>query len=87
MIEQHKKKVQELKNINKGIPMEEIKRRRNEEALNELRESVMGQLVNEGKDLDEITLEMIEERVHAAQQKQAQGVSASGRVMVFAESV
>ena len=85
MIEQHKKKVQELKNINKGIPMEEIKRRRNEEALNELRESVMEQLVNEGKDLDEITLEMIEERVHAAQQKQAQGVSASGRVMVFAD--
>ena len=44
----------------------------------------MEQLVNEGKDLDEIILEMIEERVDATQRKQAQGVSASGRVMVFA---
>ena len=51
-----------------------MKRRRNEEALNDLRESVMGQLVNEGKDLDEITWDMIEERVNATQEKQAQGV-------------
>ena len=58
-IEQRKKKVQELKDINKGIPMEESKRRRNEEALNDLRECVMEQLVNEGKDLDEITWDMI----------------------------
>ena len=33
-----KRKVQELKDINKGIQLEEIKRRRNEEALNNLRE-------------------------------------------------
>ena len=58
-IEQRKKKVQELKDINKGIPMEESKRRRNEEDLNDLRECVMEQLVNEGKDLDEITWDMI----------------------------
>ena len=38
MIEQRKKKVQELKDINKGIQLEEIKRRGNEEALNNLRE-------------------------------------------------
>ena len=36
-----------------------MKRRRNEEALNDLRECVMEQLVNEGKDLDQITWDMI----------------------------
>ena len=34
-IEQRKKKVQELKDINKGIPMEKVKRRRSEEAMND----------------------------------------------------
>ena len=86
MLERRKKKVQELKDINKGIiPMEEIKRRRNEEALNDLRERVMLQLVQEGMELDEITLDMVEERVNATQEKQAQGVSAPEQVMVFAD--
>ena len=85
MVVRRKKKVQELKDINKGIPMEEIKRRRNEEALNDLRERVMLQLVQEGMELDEITLDMVEERVNATQEKQVQGVSAPEQVMVFAD--
>ena len=85
MVVRCKKKVQELKDINKRIPMEEIKRRRNEEALNDLRERVMLQLVQEGMELDEITLDMEEERVNATQEKQAQGVSAPEQVMVFAD--
>ena len=84
-VERSKKKVQELKDINKGIPMEEIKRRRNEKSLNDLRERVMLQLVQEGMELDEIPLDMVEERVNATQEKQVQGVSAPEQVMVFAD--
>ena len=85
MIEQRKKKVQELKDINKGIPMEEVKRHRNEEALNDLRTNVMEQMVEEGMEICELTWDMMEERVNAIQENQTQDVSDPGKVVVFAD--
>ena len=65
--------------------MEEVKRRRNEEALNDLRERVMLQLVEEGMEINEITWDMTEERVNVTQENQTQDVSDQGKEMVFGD--
>ena len=65
--------------------MEEVKRRRNEEVLSDLRERVMLKLVEEGMEIDEITWDMMEERVNATQENQTQDVSDQGKVMVLAD--
>ena len=76
-----------MEDINKGIPMEEIMRRRDEQRMENLRERVMKQLVDKGVELDAITTEMIDEQVNILQQKQEDFESQQdpGQVMVFAD--
>ena len=59
LMKQRKRKVQDLEDINKGIPMEETMRWRDEQRMENLRERVMKQLVDKGVELDAITTEMI----------------------------
>ena len=87
LMKQRKRKVRDLEDINKGIPMEEIMRRRDEQRMENLRERVMKQLVDKGVELDAITTEMIDEQVNILQQKQEDFESQQdpGQVMVFAD--
>lgn len=87
LMKQRKRKVQDLEDINKGIPMEEIMRQREEQRMEDLRERVMKQLVDKGVELDAITTEMIDEQVNRLQQKQEDFESQQdpGQVMVFAD--
>ena len=45
----------------------------------------MLQLIEEGVEIDDITWDMMEERVNATQENQTQNVSDQGKVMVFAD--
>lgn len=67
MIAKRKKKLQELRQM--GIPMTDIKAQRNEDRLNDLREQVMEQLMDEGVDLGEMTMNMVDERMTKLQNK------------------
>ena len=55
LIVKRKKKLKDLKEINSGVPMVEIKAQRNEERVNDLRVEVMEQKINEGVSLDDMT--------------------------------
>ena len=53
-----------LEEINGGVPIHEIKAERYEEKVNDLREKVMLKMMeDEGFELDDITLEMVEDRM------------------------
>ena len=54
------------------MPMVEIKAQRNEEKLNDLRAEVMEQMMDEGVALDDVNLDMVDERVAKLQYKQPQ---------------
>lgn len=54
MIAERKKKLEELRKINMGISMTQLKAQRNEDSLNALREEVIGQLLDAGLTDDEI---------------------------------
>ena len=75
VIKQRERRVQEKKDINnRVITIEEIKTRRDEETLNDLRGVAMEHMIEDGLELDEITLEMVDERVNAIQEKQDERV-------------
>ena len=66
--------------INSGVPMTEIKAQRYEERLNDLREKVMLKMMEEeGFELDDITLELVEDRM-AKQQDKPQQTSESKKI-------
>ena len=82
-IAKRKKNLKELEEINRAVPMAEIKTQRYEERLNDLREKVMLKMMEEeGFELDDITLEMVEDRM-AKQQDKPQQTSKSKKI--FAE--
>ena len=73
LIANRQKKLKELDQINRGVPMAEIKTQRYEEKLNDLREKVMLKMMEEeGFEPDDITLEMVEDRLHQEQNKPQQ---------------
>ena len=75
-----KKKLKELDQINSGVPMTEIKAQRYEERLNDLHEKVMLKMMEEeGFELDDITLELVEDRM-AKQQDKPQQTSESKKI-------
>ena len=89
LIAKRKKKLKELEQINRGVPMTEIKAQRYEEKLNDLREKVMFNIMEEeGFELDDITLEMVEDRM-AKQQDKPQQIGESKKIfagrLVFAD--
>ena len=55
LIAKRKKELKDLKEINSGVPMVEIKAQRNEEKLNDLRAEVMEQMMDEEVALDDRT--------------------------------
>ena len=70
LIAKCEKKLKELEEINRSVPMTEIKTQRYEERLNDLREKVMLKMMKEeGFELDDITLEMVEDRMAKQQDK------------------
>ena len=87
LIAKRKKKLKELKEISSGIPMAEIKARREEDRLNDLREEVMEQLMEEGVDIDAMTLDMVNERMSKLQDNQqvGQSLQISTNGLVFAD--
>ena len=56
LVAKRKKKLKELEQINNGVPMSEIK-------LTDLQEKVIDELLDEGMTPDDITLEMVSERM------------------------
>lgn len=72
LIAKRKKKLKDLKEINSSVPMVEIKAQRNEEKLNDLRAEVMEQMMDEGVALDDMNLDMVDERMAKLQYKQPQ---------------
>ena len=65
-----KRKLQELRQINMGISLTELKAQRNEDRLTDLGEELIEQLVDKGVADDEITLNMVDERMTQLQNKQ-----------------
>ena len=64
LIANRQQNLKELDQINSGVPMTEIKAQRYEEKLNDLRGKVMLKMIEEeGMELDDITLETVEERM------------------------
>ena len=89
LIAKRKKKLKELGQINRGVLMTEIKAQRCKEKLNDLREKVMLKMMEgEGFELDDITLEMVEDCM-AKQQDKPQQTSESKKIfaggLVFAD--
>ena len=81
LIAKRKKKLKELDQINSGVSMTEIKAQRYQERLNDLREKVMLKMIEEeGFELDDITLELVEDRL-AKQQDKPQLTSESRRFL------
>ena len=79
LIAKRKKKLKELDQINSGVSMTEIKAQRYEERLNDLREKVMLEMIEEeGFELDDITLK---DRL-AKQQDKPQLTSESKKIFV-----
>ena len=72
LIVKRKKKLKDLKEINSGVPMVEIMAQHDEERLNDLRAEVMEQMMDEGVSLDDMTLDMVDERMAKLQDKQPQ---------------
>ena len=72
LIAKRKKKLTDLKEINSGVPMVEVKAQRNEDRINDLRAEVMEQMMDEGVSLDDMTLDMVDERMAKLQDKQPQ---------------
>jgi len=73
LIAKRKKKLEELEEINRGVPIHEIKAERYEEKLNDLREKLMLKMMEEeGFELNDITLEMVEDRMVKEQDKPPQ---------------
>ena len=93
LIAKRQKKLKELNQINSGVPMTEIKAQRYEERLNDLREKVqMLKMMEEGFELDDITLELVEDRMAKQQDKQQQTseskkIFAGGRVCADIECI
>ena len=80
LITKRQKKLKELDQINSGVPMTEIKAQRYEERLNDLREKVMLKMMEEeGFELDDITIELLEDRM-AKQQDKPQQTSESKKI-------
>ena len=70
LIAKRQKKLKELDQINSGVTMTEIKAQRFEERLNDLLEKVMLKMMEEeGFELDDITLELVEDRMAKQQDK------------------
>ena len=63
LVAKRKKKLQELDQINSGVPMADIKAQAYEERLNTLREKVIDQLLDEEIEPDDITFDMVEQRM------------------------
>ena len=74
LIAKRQKKLKELNQINSGVPMTEIKAQRYEERLNDLHEKVqmLKMMEEEGFELDDITLELVEDRMAKQQDKRQQ---------------
>ena len=73
LIAKRKKKLKELEEINRGVPIHEIKAERYGEKRSDLREKVMLKMMEEeGFELDDITLEMVEDRMAKEQDKPPQ---------------
>lgn len=89
LIAKRQKKLKELDQINSGVPMTDIKAQCYEERLNDSREKVMLKMMEEERfELDDITLELVEDRT-AKQQDKAQQTSGSKEIfaggLVFAD--
>ena len=70
LIARRQNKLKELGQINRGVPMAQIKTQRHEERLNDLREKLMLKMMEEkGFELDDITLELVEDRMGKEQDK------------------
>ena len=82
LIVKRKKKLKDLKEINSGVPMDEIKAQRNEQRLIDLRAEVMEQMMDEGVSLDDMTLDMVDERMAKLQDKQPQ-TSESKKIFAY----
>ena len=82
-----KRKLQELRQINMGISLTELKAKRNEDRLTDLRVEVIEQLLDEGVADDEITLNMVDERMNQLQNKQqeSQDSHISASDLIFAD--
>lgn len=86
LIANRRQKLKELDQINSGVPMTEIKAKRYEEKLIDLREKVMLKMIEEeGMELVDITLEMVEERMpqQTEDTKKSKKIFAEG--LVFAD--
>ena len=86
LIANRQQNLKELDQINSGVPMTEIKAQRYEEKLNDLRGKVMLKMIEEeGMELDDITLEMGEERMpqQTEDTKESKKIFAEG--LVFAD--
>lgn len=86
LVTKRKKKLKELDQINSGVPMAEIKAQAYEERLDDLREKVMLKMIEDkGLELDDITLEMVEQRLprQTEDTKESKKIFADG--LVFAD--
>ena len=82
-IAKRQKKLKELDQINRGVRMAEIKTQRCKEKRNDLREKVMLKLMEEeGFEFDDITLEMVEDRMPQEQNKPQQTRESKKRTRV-----
>jgi len=64
LIASRKKKLQEIEQINQGVPMAEVKAQAYEEKMNEIREKVILKMMEEEEiELEHITFEMVEQRM------------------------
>ena len=86
LIANRQQKLKELDQINSGVPMTEIKAQRYKEKLNDLREKVMLKMIEEeGMELDDITLEMVEERMPQQTEDTRESKKIFAEDLVFAD--
>ena len=89
LIAKWQKKLKELDQINSGVPKAEIKAERYEEKLKDLSEKAMLKMIEEeGFELDDISLELVEDRMPQEQNKPKQTSESKkifGRGLVFAD--
>ena len=81
----------EVVNMNMGISLTELKAQLNKDRLTDLREEVIEQLVDKGVADDEITLNMVDERMTQLQNKQQESqdshISASDLIFTDVECI
>ena len=84
IIAARERKLQELRQINMGISLTELRAQLNEDRLTDLREEVIEQLLDEGVADDELTLNMADERMTQLQNKQQESQD-SASDLIFAD--